>query len=158
MLVRMILVAAVLCAASSCKPPPVAGDQGAAGAPGAAAQGAAGGVELQFYDRRVAKAGEVPAPPVLLRLSGRLGEKNGCLIVATGTGDHALVFETGTATFDAAQRALRVGSANFPLGGPISVGGPFNQPAESFDRDAVKRRCGVRLVWLVTGADVSGNP
>jgi hypothetical protein len=136
----------------------MAGDQRAAGLPEAAAQDAAGTVQLQFYDRRVAKAGEVLAPPVLLRLSGRLEQKNGCLIVTRGTGDHALVFETGKATYDAAGRALVIGSARFPLGGPISVGGPFNQPAESFDSNAVKQRCSAGSIWLVTGTDVSRNP
>jgi hypothetical protein len=154
----MLFVAALLCAASSCKPTPVAGDQRPAGVPGAAAQGAAESVQLQFYDRRVAKAGEVLTPPVLLRLSGTLEQKNGCLIVAAGTGDHALVFETGKATYDAARGALMIGSASYPLGGPISVGGPFNQPAASFDPNAIKQRCGVGSVWLVTGADVSRNP
>jgi hypothetical protein len=134
------------------------GDQRATGLPDTAAHGAAGIVQLQFYDRRVARAGEVLVPPVLLRLSGTLEEKNGCLIVTSGAGDHALVFETGRATFDAAGRALVIGSARFPLGGPISVGGPFNQPAETFDPNAVKRSCGVGSVWLVTGADVSPNP
>ncbi len=126
--------------------------------PGAAAQDAAESVQLQFYDRRVAKAGEVMAPPVLLRLSGTLEEKKGCLIVTGVTGDHALVFETGKAAYDAAGRALMIGAASFPVGGPISVGGPFNQPAESFDPNAIKQRCGVGSVWLVTGTDVSRNP
>ena len=154
----MLLAAALFCVASSCKPTPVAGDQSANGVPGAAEQGAAETVQVQFYDRRVAKAGEVLTPPVLLRLSGTLEQKNGCLIVTSGTGDHALVFETGRARYDAANGALMVGSGRYPLGGPIFVGGPFNQPAESFDREAVKKSCGVGSVWLVTAADVSRNP
>lgn len=155
---RMAFVAALLCAASSCKPTPVAGDQRLGSLPGAAAQGAAESVQLQFYDRRIAKVGEVLTPPVLLRLSGTLEQKNGCLIVTSGTGDNALVFETGRADYDATRGALVVGAASYPLGGPISVGGPFNQPAGSFDANAVKRSCGVGSVWLVTGADVSRNP
>jgi hypothetical protein len=136
----------------------MAGDQRATGLPDKAARDTVETVQLQFYDRRAAKAGEVLAPPVLLRLSGTLEQKNDCLVVTSGTGDHALVFEVGRATYDAAGRALVIGSARFPFGGPISVGGPFNQPAESFDPDAVKRSCGVGSVWLVTGADVSLNP
>ena len=150
---RMLFLAPLLCAGCSCKPVPVTPDQRATGS-----QRAAETVQLQFYARRVAKAGAVLAPPVLLRLSGTLEQKNNCLVVTSGTGDHALVFETGKATYDAAGRALTIGSARFPLGGPISVGGPYNQPAESFDPNVVKRRCGVGSVWLVTGADVSVNP
>lgn len=129
------------------------GDEAAGGLPSAAQA-----VQLQFYERRLARSGEVLTPPVLLRLSGTLEQKNGCLIVANGRGDHALVFEKGRVTYDQAGKALLVGSATFALGNPISVGGPFNQPSESFDPAVVKQRCGVDSVWLVTGADIRSNP
>lgn len=93
-----------------------------------------------------------------MRLSGSLEQRNICLIVRSGNGDHVLVFEKGKATFDVTKRALIVGSASFRLGEPISVGGPFNQPAESFDPAIIKERCGVSGVWLVTGADVRSDP
>jgi hypothetical protein len=151
--VRMLILTPLLCAAIACKPGAMTGDEA-----GAALPGAAQAVQLQLYERRLAGSGEVLTPPVLLRLSGTLEQRNGCLIVTNGNGDHALVFEKGRVTFDQAGKALLVGSATFPLGGPISVGGPFNQPSESFDPAAVKQRCGVASVWLVTGADIRSNP
>lgn len=150
---RMLVLALLLCAASSCGPVAATGEQGPI-----ALQSASDTVQLQLYERRRAKDGEILVPPVLLRLSGTLGQKNSCLIVRSGNGDHVLVFEKGKATFDATRRALIVGSASFGLGDPISVGGPFNQPAESFDPAIIKERCGVNAVWLVTGADVRSDP
>jgi hypothetical protein len=152
MLVRILFLTSLFYAACSCKPVPVTGEQGTSGL-----RAEAETVQLQVYERRLARSGEVLAPPLLLRLSGTLEQKNGCLIVTSGTGDHALVFEAGRATYDATRGALIIGSANFARGTPISVGGPFNQPAESFDPVAVKRRCGVNSIWLVTGADVRPN-
>lgn len=150
---RMLILTPLLCAALACTPGAMPGDEAASGSPGAAQA-----VQLQFYERRLARSGEVLAPPVLLRLSGVLEQKNGCLVVANDNGNHALVFEKGKATFDPASKALLVGSERFTLGNPISVGGPFNQPSESFDPEAVKRSCGVEAVWLVTAADARSNP
>jgi hypothetical protein len=152
-LMRTLSMLSLMYAACSCKPAPVTGQQGSNTAPNAAKS-----VQLHFYERRVARPTEVLVPPVLLRLSGTLEQKDGCLIVVNGSGDHALVFEKGRATYDAARKVLTVGSASFPLESPISVGGPFNQPSESFDLAVVKERCGVDAVWLVTGADVRSSP
>lgn len=150
---RMFLLMPLLCAACSCQRISAAGEQRSTGS-----QAAADTVQLQLYERRTAKSDEVLAPPVLLRLFGTLEQKNGCLVVRSGTGDQALVFETGRAKYDASKRVLLIGSASFALGGPISVGGPFNQPAGNFDPLAVKKRCAVDAVWLVAGADVRLSP
>lgn len=150
---RILVLALLLCAASSCGPVATTGTQGSTDL-----QSAPDTVQLHLYERRRAKNGEVLVPPVLLRLSGTLGQKNSCLIVRSGDGDHVLVFEKGKATFDATKEVLIIGSATFRVGEPISVGGPFNQPAESFDPAVIKERCGVNAVWLVTGADVRPNP
>lgn len=115
-------------------------------------------VTLSYYKRKALVDGQVPAPPVLLRLSGTLQEKNGCLVVSNKAGDHALVFEEGAATFDPELRVLSSGSTEIAIGNPISVGGPFNQPDDSFDPSAVADRCGVENVWLVTASDVKSQP
>jgi hypothetical protein len=142
-------LASIFCAACSCKPFPAAHEQSRR-----ASEAAAGSVSLQFYERRPAEDGKVLVPPILLRLSGTLQQKDGCLIVANGNGDHALVFENGRAAYDATKKALIIGSASFAVGDDISLGGPFNQPADGYDPAFVKKRCGVDAVWLVTGADV----
>lgn len=117
-----------------------------------------GAAKMEFYNRRIAKKGEVLAPPVLLRLSGRLAGKNDCLVLTNSLGDHALVFEDGKASFDPVRRVLSAGSARIALGEPISVGGPFNQPSEDLDVASIKSRCDVEAVWLVTGSDVQSAP
>jgi hypothetical protein len=113
---------------------------------------------MEFYKRRIAKSGEVLVPPILLRLSGTLAQKNGCLVLTNGDGDHILFFEEEKVAFDPIKKVLMVGSAKIAIGDPISVGGPFNQPAEGFDPSSVKKRCGVDAVWLVTGTDVQSFP
>jgi hypothetical protein len=152
-LVRTLLLISLMYAACSCKPAPETGQQRSNSSPDAAKS-----VQLHFYERRIASPSEVLLPPVLLRLSGTLQQKDGCLTVVNGSGYHALVFEKGRATYDAARNMLMFGSSRFAIGSPISVGGPFNQPSESFDPAVVKERCGVGAVWLVTGADVRSSP
>jgi hypothetical protein len=152
-LVRMFLFfTSLLCAACSCKPVPATEEQRSD------VEGAARTVQLLTYERRIAPSGQVLVPPVLLRLSGTLEQKSGCLIVTNANGDHALVFEKGRASYDAAKRALIIGSASFALGHAISLGGPFNQPAASYDPAVVKHRCGIEAVWLVSGTDVRPSP
>lgn len=113
---------------------------------------------LAFYMRKPAADGQIPPPPVLLRLSGTLQMKNGCIILSNGDGDHVLAFEEGTASFDAARQVLTAGGMDIGIGESISVGGPFNLPDDDFDRSAVVESCGVRNVWLVTGTDVKSRP
>ena len=85
-------------------------------------------------------------------------QKNGCLVLTNGDRDHILFFEEGKVAFDPIKRVLMAGSARIAVGDPISVGGPFNQPAEGFDPSSAKKRCGVDAVWLVTGSDVKSFP
>lgn len=113
---------------------------------------------LSFYSRKIAAEDEVLAPPVLLRLSGTLEARRGCLVVANESGDHALVFEDEAASYDPQRRVLTSGATVIALGDPISVGGPFNQPSDDFDSDAVAKRCGVDRVWLVSGTDMKSQP
>lgn len=151
---RMLVLAALLCTGCSCKP-----ESGLSGqATNAVKSSQTGTVQLEFYKRRVAKNGEVLTPPVLLRLSGTLAERSGCLVLTNGDGDHLLVFEEGKAVFDPIARVLMAGSARIAVGEPISVGGPFNQPDESFEPSTLKKRCGVNTVWLVSGTDVKSHP
>lgn len=150
---RMLYMAALLfCTACSNQPTPGTIEQNTASASNS------GAVRMDFYERRIAKNGEVLTPPVLLRLSGRLSEKNNCLTLTNEAGDHALVFEHGKASFDPIRKVLLVGSTAIALGEPISVGGPFNQPSEDFDVASIKSRCNVEAVWLVTGSDVRSLP
>jgi hypothetical protein len=113
---------------------------------------------MNFYKRRIARNGEIMPPPILMRLSGTLAERNGCLILINSEGSHALVFQEGLATFNGMERRLRAGSAETAIGEPISVGGPFNQPSDDFDPLSIQRRCGVDSIWLVTGQDVQSLP
>ena len=145
---RMLYIAALFC--TGCSGGPI--DQTTASASGMEA------VSMEFYKRRIAEKNEVITPPVLLRLSGKLVEKNNCLVVSNDEGDHALVFEEGKATFDPVRKALSVGSTMILLDEPISVGGPFNQPSEDLDIASIKSRCDVKAVWLVTGTDVQSAP
>ena len=113
---------------------------------------------LSFYSRKIAAEGQVLAPPVLLRLSGTLKARRGCLVVANESGDHALVFEDGAASYDPQRRVLTSGAMAIALGDTVSVGGPFNQPSDDFDPDAVAKRCGVGQIWLVSGTDMKSKP
>lgn len=150
--VRMLYMVALFCAACSCKPTSEPIEQNTANSSNG------GAVRMEVYERRIAKKGEVLTPPVLLRLSGTLGERNGCLVLKNETGVHALVFEDGKASFDPVRSVLSAGSARIALGEPISVGGPFNQPSEDFDAARIKSRCDVESVWLVTGSQVQSLP
>lgn len=149
---RIVVMAALFCTACSNTPMAGTSEQTTADAT------SSGTVNMDFYKRRIAKDSEVLTPPVLLRLSGRLSEKNDCLVLSNDAGDHALVFEDGKASFDPVRRVLSAGSARIPVGERISVGGPFNQPSEDFDAASIKSRCGVENVWLVTGSDVQSRP
>lgn len=150
---RMLFLTALFCAACSCKPVSGPSEQTTN-----ASSTHTGAAQMEFYERRIAKSGEVLVPPILLRLSGTLAQKNGCLVLTNGDGDHVLVFEEGKAAFDPIKRVLVAGPTKIAIGEPISVGGPFNQPAEGFDPSRVKKRCGVDAVWLVTGSDVQSFP
>ena len=149
---RMLLFLALACAGCSNNRVPVSNEQ----AQGSSAQ--AGEVEINFYKRRVPKTGEVLPPPILMRLSGTLTLRNGCLILANADGNHALVFEEGLASFIPTDGRLKAGSTEIAIGNPISVGGPYNQPSDDFDAPSIKRRCDVSSVWLVTGQDVQSLP
>jgi hypothetical protein len=151
--VRMLILVALFCAICSCKPVPGLSEQTDGALPTDA-----GGVQMEYYKRRIAKSGEVLAPPVLMRLSGTLEQKNDCLILKNSDGDHILFFEEGKVSFDPIRKVLTADSARIVVGDPISVGGPFNQPAESFDPSSAKKRCGVDAFWLVTGWDVRSYP
>jgi hypothetical protein len=106
--------------------------------------------QLDFYERRLAKQGENIPPPILKLQSGTLAIENGCLILEQPGQHHALVFEKGFASFDPVRNRLKVGAAEFAIGDPISVGGPFNSPSEDFDPVKIQRRCNVRSIWPVT--------
>lgn len=147
-LMRTLVCLALACVGCSSKPVTTDNEQ-AASSPGRIGQ-----VQMNFYRLRVPKNGEVMPPPLVMRLSGTLAEKNDCLILL----DHALVFQEGLASFDRASARLKVGSAEFAIGDPISVGGPFNSPSAEFDATSLQRRCGVSSVWLVTRQDVKPFP
>lgn len=152
---RMFCLAVLFCAACSSKPVSGPSEQTANATPTQT-----GAAQMEYYKRRTARSGEVLVPPILLRLSGTLAQKNGCLVLTKsyGSGDHALVFEEGKASFDPIKGVLTVGSARIAIGEPISVGGPFNQAYDDFKPSNVKKRCGVDAVWLVTGSDVKSFP
>lgn len=114
--------------------------------------------QIAYYDRKQPQPGEVLTPPVLLRLTGTLVEQNGCLVLTNAQGKHALAFERGKAEFDSERRILTAGTTSITVGQPISVGGPFNQANDDFNRAAVARSCGVDKVWLVTGTDIMSRP
>ncbi len=144
---RMTLFLALACAGCTANPVPRSNDQTQAGK-----------VEMNFYERRVARNGEVLPPPILLLLSGTLAERKGCLILVNEAGNHALVFQLGLASFNMVDRRLKAGSAEIAIGESITVGGPYNQPSEDFDAPSIQRRCDVRSVWLVTGQQVRSLP
>ncbi len=114
-------------------------------------------LQLIFYDRKKPQEGEILTPPTLRRLSGILQIKNECLALSNAEGDHPLAFERGSAEFDADLQTLISGETRILVGQQISVGGPFNQADESFDRSLIEERCASGNIWLVTGTDVSGQ-
>lgn len=130
---RIVVVTIMAGALWACKPVP---DLPALIADAAARNN--GTAQMDYYERRIARGGEILMPPTLLRLSGTLIEKNGCLLLNNENGDHVLIFEKRKANFDPLKMVLSAGSVKIVVGELISVGGPFNQASEDFDLQAIK--------------------
>lgn len=107
--------------------------------------------EVRIFTFRQAKpVPNQPAPTFhQVAMTGRLLVERGCLVVDSGEKKFALVFREGTATFDAATKALTVEGRSFPIGSTISMGGSGGSAVESMPQGDPKESCGVAETWTV---------
>jgi len=86
-------------------------------------------------------------------LQGRLAAEGPCLYVDTGSGRYLVAALAPSLTWDAAGRRLRSGSAYFPVGGEIMLGGSEAQRGAKLEwTTAPDPACDTGRIWIATSA------
>lgn len=113
------------------------------------------GVRLFTFVQAKAQPGQ-PAPTYhQVAVSGRLGVRNGCLVLDTSEGRQlALVFGEGTAAFDQARNTLMVDGRPFAVGSTVSMGGSGGSAVESMPQGDPKEQCGADDTWTVVPGSI----
>ncbi|WP_298808702.1 hypothetical protein [uncultured Sphingomonas sp.] len=110
---------------------------------------AGGRVRIFTYFQAQAQTGR-PAPTYhQVAVTGTLLIRNGCLLVAGGSRELALVFREGTASFDQAANMLTVDGRTFPVGSTVSMGGSGGSAVGSMPQGDPKQQCDANDIWTV---------